>query len=186
MSINNIKIHPTADVSPKTKIGIGTQIWHQSQIREGVVIGNNCIVGKNVYIDINTQIGNNVKIQNNVSLYNQTIIEDGVFIGPHCVFTNDKNPRAINVDNSIKNGLDWNHGTTIIKQGASIGAQSVILPDITVGEYALVGAGSVVTKNVPEYTLVFGNPAAIKGYVCKCGTKISKEQTCVLCGTCII
>lgn len=185
MSTNNLKIHPTAEVSSRAKIGSGTQIWHQSQVREGVVMGDNCIVGKNVYIDTNTKIGDNVKIQNNVSIYNHTIIEDGVFIGPHCVFTNDKNPRAINIDDSIKDGSDWNHGTTIIKHGASIGAQSVLLPDITIGEYALVGAGSVVTKNVPEYALVFGNPATIKGFVCKCGLKIKKGKTCVNCGICL-
>lgn len=175
-------IHPTAEVSPQAKVGKGTQIWHQTQIREGVEIGEDCIIGKNVYLDLNTRIGNRVKIQNNVSLYNHTIIEDGVFIGPHCVFTNDKNPRAINSDGTIKNGADWDHGTTLVKYGASIGAQSVILPDITIGKFALIGAGSVVTKNVEAYSLVYGNPAIKKGTVCKCGLIERTGKRCPDCG----
>lgn len=172
----NIFIHPTADVDKKSKIGEGTKIWHQAQIREGTIIGKNCIISKNVYIDHDIIIENNVKIQNNVSIYYETIIEDGVFIGPHVCFTNDKTPRSINPNGSLKSsgikGTDWKICKIHIKKGASIGANSTILPDITIGNWSLIGAGSVVTKNVPNHGLVYGNPAKLKGFVCKCGKKI--------------
>jgi len=164
-----IYIHKTAEVSEKAKIGEGTAVWNNSQIRENAVVGKNCILGKNVYIDEGVVIGDNVKIQNNVSVYKGTTIESGVFVGPHVVFTNDKIPRAINEDGTLKNNDDWEVGRTVVKYGASIGAGAVILPGITIGEYALVGSGSVVTKDVPDYALVFGNPAKIMGKVDKNG-----------------
>ena len=141
-------IHKTADVSEKAKIGEGTKIWNLTQVREGATIGEKCILSKNVYIDRDVQIGNNVKIQNNVSIYFNTILEDGVFIGPHVCFTNDKIPRAINPDGTQKNADDWEHETTHIKEGASIGANSTLLPGITIGKWAMVGSGAVVTKDV--------------------------------------
>lgn len=169
-------IHKTADVSQKIKIGKGTKIWHQAQIREGTKVGNNCIIGKGVYIDCGTAIGNNVKIQNYSSIYQHAVIEDGVFIGPYVCLTNDKNPRAITSDGKLKLESDWKIGTTLIKKGSSIGAGSIILPDVTIGEFAMIGAGSVVSKNVPDHTLVFGVPAKIKGYVCKCGMVITRKK----------
>ena len=171
-----IKIHSTADVYKKSKIGEGTIIWNQAQIREGANIGKGCIIGKNVYIDINVVLGNKVKVQNNVSIYRGVTIEDEVFIGPHTCFTNDKNPRAINPDGTIKKPGDWNLITTLVKRGASIGANSTILPGIKIGQFALIGAGSVVTKNVPSHALVYGNPAKIKGYVCYCGERKFKNK----------
>ncbi len=166
----NYFTHPTADVSPKSQIGENSKIWHYVQIREGVRIGKNCILGKDVYVDLNVQIGDNVKMQNRASVYHGTTIEDGVFIGPHVILTNDKNPRAINADGTLKTDDGWTVGKTLVKKGASIGAGSVILPGITIGEFAMIGAGSVVTKNVPDYALVYGNPARIKGRVDKNGT----------------
>jgi UDP-2-acetamido-3-amino-2,3-dideoxy-glucuronate N-acetyltransferase len=164
------------------KIGEGTCVWNQSQVREKVQIGDNCIIGKNVYIDYGVVIGKNVKIQNNVSVYNGVKIEDGVFVGPHVCFTNDKKPRAINPDESLKNTEDWEVGGILVKKGASLGANSTILPGIVVGEFAMVGAGSVVTKDVPNFVMVCGNPAIIKGYVCKCGKKIDEnEKSCDVC-----
>lgn len=160
-------VHKTAEVSKKAKIGRGTKIWHLVQIREDVEIGENCIIGKNVYIDFGVKIGNNCKIQNNCSIYHGTIIEDGVFIGPHVVCTNDKYPRAINPDGSLKEDSDWIAGKINVKKGASIGANVTILPNITVGKYAMVGGGSVVTKNVGDHELVYGNPARKRGEVNK-------------------
>src|SRR3989344_251035 len=116
-------IHPTADVSDKAKLGKNVNIWLHSQIRENAVIGDNTIIGKNVYIDANVKIGNNCKIQNNVSIYDYTELKDGVFIGPHVCFTNDKFPRAINSDGTLKKASDWQLGKTIVEEGASIGAK---------------------------------------------------------------
>ncbi len=175
-------IHKTADVSEKAKIGNGTKIWNLAQVREGVTIGENCVISKNVYIDHDVQIGNNVKVQNNVSIYYKAILENGVFIGPHACFTNDKIPRAINHDGTPKKTDDWVHETTHIKEGASIGANATLIPGITVGKWALVGSGAVVTKDVPDYGLVVGCPARLVGFVCKCGKKFEKNR-CEICIT---
>lgn len=160
----NFKVHPTAEVSPRAQIGEGTSIWNQAQIRDAV-IGKNCIIGKDVYIDSGVIIGDNVKIQNGVSLYNGITLEDGVFCAPHCVFTNDKYPRAVNPNGTLKDADDWTISKTLICKGASIGAGAVIVCGITIGEWAMIGAGSVVTKDVLKYTLVYGNPATFRNYV---------------------
>ena len=169
-----IRIHPTADVSPKANIGEGTSIWHQAQVREDVNLGQNCIIGKGVYIDAGVKIGNNVKIQNYVSVYHGVTIEDGVFVGPHVCFTNDLKPRAINPDGSLKAADDWILSLTLIKQGAALGANSTIRCGTSIGNWAMVGSGSVVTKDIPDYGLAWGNPAQIHGFVCPCGTRLEK------------
>ncbi|MHC4617116.1 MAG: acyltransferase [Planctomycetota bacterium] len=185
-----VRIHSTAEVSPKAEIGSGTSIWNQAQIREGATIGENCILGKDVYIDVGVYIGNCVKIQNGVSVFHGVTIEDGVFVGPHVCFTNDKYPRAINPDGSLKSSNDWQVSQTRIKYGAALGACSVILPGIMVGKWAVVGAGAVVTCDVPAYGLVVGHPAQLKGFVCPCGGRLQKTgrgdkgilSQCALCG----
>lgn len=164
--------HPTADVSPRAAIGSGTRIWHQCQVREDAVIGRNCILSKDVYIDIGVHIGDNVKLQNGVSVYHGVTLEDGVFCGPHCVFTNDRLPRAINPDGSPKRGDDWALVPTLVRSGASIGAHATIVCGVTLGRWAMVGAGAVVTADVPDYGLVYGNPARLRGFVCPCGEKL--------------
>lgn len=169
-----IRIHPTADVSPKANIGEGTSIWHQSQVREDALIGQNCIIGKGVYIDAGVHIGNNVKIQNYVSVYHGVTIEDGAFIGPHVCFTNDLWPRAINPDGSLKAADDWILSYTSIREGAALGANSTIRCGITIGRWAMIGSGSVVTKDIPDYGLAWGNPAQIHGFVCPCGERLKK------------
>lgn len=156
--------HPTAIVE-SDRIGEGSKIWHFAHIREKAVIGKNCNIGKGVYVDSEAKLGDNVKIQNFVSVYKGVEIEDDVFIGPSAVFTNDLYPRA----------FLWNEDrlvNTYIKKGSSIGANATIICGITVGEYAMVGAGSVVTRNVPPFGLVIGNPARFKGFVCYCGKKL--------------
>ena len=176
MNRPQVRIHTTADVSDRAQIGAGSSIWNQSQVRENVQIGSNCILGKDVYVDFGVQIGDNVKIQNGVSVYHGVTIESGVFVGPSAIFTNDKRPRAINPDGTGKGADDWLVSETLISYGASIGAGAVILP-VRVGRFAMVGAGSVVTKDVPDQALVVGNPARVVGYVCKCGTKLVEEST---------
>jgi len=167
-------IHPTAEVSPEAKIGENVKIWINAQIREHVVIGDNCIISKDVYIDKNVMIGNNCKIQNSVSVYDGVRIEDDVFIGPNVTFTNDKFPRAFN--------KDWQIIPTLIKKGVSLCTNATVVCGIEVGQYAMVGAGAVVTKDVPAYALVVGNPAKLVGWVCKCGKKVTKQGE--LCSNC--
>ena len=164
-----IHIHPSAEVSNQAQIGEGCRIWHHAQIRQGASLGQNCIIGKGVYIDAGVMIADNVKIQNYVSVYHGVTIEAGVFVGPHVCFTNDLYPRAINPDGTVKAADDWVMVETRICRGASLGANSTIVCGITVGEWALVGAGSVVTRDVPAHGLIWGNPARLRGFVCVCG-----------------
>lgn len=157
--------HPTAEISPEAKIGDNAKLWNNVQVREKASIGKNCILGKNVYVDFGVKIGDNCKIENNCSIYHGTTLEDGVFIGPHVTTTNDKNPRAINKDGSLKSGDDWFAGQIAIKYGASIGAHTVILPGVTIGKFALVGAGSTIKKDIPDFALAYGNPTKVRGRV---------------------
>jgi UDP-2-acetamido-3-amino-2,3-dideoxy-glucuronate N-acetyltransferase len=179
-------IHQSVDVSPSSKIGSGTRIWNHSQVRENASIGSGCIIGKDVYVDFDVQIGDNVKIQNGALIYHGTTIESGVFIGPGAIFTNDKIPRAINPDGRLKGNDDWEVGRVQVKYGASVGAGAIILPDVTIGRYAMIGAGAVVTRSVPDHALVIGNPARQVGYVCKCATVLAEttpgEFQCPTCG----
>jgi UDP-2-acetamido-3-amino-2,3-dideoxy-glucuronate N-acetyltransferase len=171
-----IRIHPTAEVSTSVEIGDGTSIWHHCQIRESVKIGRNCILGKGVYVDAGVVIGDNVKIQNYVSVFHGVTIEDGVFIGPHVCFTNDLRPRAINPDGSLKAADDWVLSQTLIRKGAALGANSTIICGRTIGMWAMVGSGSVISRDVPDYGLVWGNPARLQGFVCPCGARLVKEN----------
>jgi UDP-2-acetamido-3-amino-2,3-dideoxy-glucuronate N-acetyltransferase len=161
---SGVYIHPTANVSDQAEIGQGTKIWINSQIREKSVIGNNCIISKDTYIDTQVKIGNNCKVQNGVSVYHGVTIEDDVFVGPNVTLTNDKVPRAFNTE--------WKITPTLISKGASLGANSTIVCGITIGEYAMVAAGSVVTRDVEPYSLVMGNPAKHHSYIDKAGNKI--------------
>lgn len=172
-SNSEIYVHPTAEVSEKAKIGDGTRIWHQVQVRENATVGKNCILSKGVYIDFDVDIGDNVKIQNYVSVYHGVIVEDDVFLGPHVVFTNDLFPRSFVYDFKVY--------PTLVKKGASIGANATIVCGINIGEYAMIGAGSVVVKDVPPHALVVGNPARIIGFVCVCGQRREGELVCQKC-----
>lgn len=169
---DDVYIHPTAEVSPKATLGAGTKVWHQAQVREGAVLGRNCILGKGAYVDFDVKIGDNVKIQNQASVYHGVTLESGVFVGPHVIFTNDKLPRAVNADGSPKSDDDWELGTILVKEGAAIGAGSIIVTNVTIGRFAMVGAGAVVTRDVPDYGLVYGNPARLVGRVCANGHRV--------------
>ena len=166
-------IHPTAHVSKDANVGDGSFVWHEVQIREGAKVGKDCRLGKCVYIGKNVEVGDNCKIQNRATLYQGVKVGNNVFIGPHVVFTNDLYPRA--------ECADWAIVPTIVKDGASIGANSTILCGITIGENAMIGAGSVVTKDVGPHELILGNPAKMQGYVCLCGRKLDKNGYCANC-----
>ncbi|MBP5598295.1 MAG: N-acetyltransferase [Pseudobutyrivibrio sp.] len=172
--MSNCFIHSTAIVDKGAIVGDGTRIWHHCHIMTGAVIGDNCNIGENAFVETGVKIGNGVKVKNNVALYTGVECEDDVFLGPNCVFTNVVNPRSF-----IEKKTEFKK--TIIRRGATIGANSTIICGNEIGEYAFVGAGSVVTKNVPSYTMVIGNPARFYAYVCKCGTKLDNNLICPSC-----
>ena len=159
-------VHETAAVDEPVSIGAGTKIWHFSHVMSGAVIGERCTIGQNVFVGATSKIGANVKIQNNVSVYDGVEIEDDVFCGPSCVFTNVIRPR------SAFPREDREFDETLVKKGVTIGANATIVCGVTIGEYAFIGAGSVVTKDVPPHALCFGNPAGHGGWVCRCGHKL--------------
>jgi len=166
--LSNTYIHPTAIVEKTAKIGKDTKIWHFVHIREKAEIGAGCVLGHSVYIDRQVKIGNHVKLENRANVYQGVKIEDDAFIGPHVTFTNDPYPRSFSTD--------WKIIPTQVKKGASIGAGSVVSCGVTINEYAMIGAGSIVTKDIPPHALAYGNPAEIKGFVCKCGRKLTREK----------
>lgn len=161
-------IHPSAHVSDKASIGEGTQIWINAQIRERATIGTNCIISKDVYVGTDVIIGDRCKIQNSVSLYDGVELEADVFVGPNATFTNDRLPRAFNED--------WKTVKTLVKKGASLGANCTVVCGVEIGEYAMVAAGAVVTKSVEPYTLVVGNPARVIGKIDKMGNRINELE----------
>jgi len=174
--------HPTAVIDAPCEIGEGTRIWHFCHVMPDAVIGRNCNLGQNVFVDRNVRIGNGVKIQNNVSLYDGVILEDEVFCGPSAVFTNVINPRS-----AIPRRHEFR--PTLVRRGATIGANATVICGVTIGRYAFVGAGSVVSRDVPDHALVYGVPAAPRGWMCECGVRLRTEEpgareawVCPVCG----
>lgn len=177
MSEKNYFVHESSYIDEPCKIGEGTKIWHFSHIMKNSVIGERCNIGQNVVISPNVILGNNIKVQNNVSVYTGVICEDDVFLGPSCVFTNVINPRSF-----IERKEEYKK--TVVKKGASIGANATIVCGYDIGRYAFVGAGAVVTKDVPDYALVVGSPARIIGYVCECGNRLESKDNTYVCSSC--
>lgn len=177
MNDRNYYVHESSYIDDPCQIGEGTKIWHFSHIMKNSIIGEKCNIGQNVVISPDVVLGNNVKIQNNVSVYTGVICEDDVFLGPSCVFTNVINPRSF-----IERKEEYRR--TVIQKGASIGANATIVCGNAIGRYAFIGAGTVVTKDVPDYALVIGNPAKILGYVCECGNRLEKINDDYICKTC--
>ncbi|MBR6743037.1 MAG: N-acetyltransferase [Clostridia bacterium] len=175
--MKNYFVHESSYVDDNCEIGEGTKIWHFSHIMKDCKIGNNCNIGQNVVISPGVILGNGVKIQNNVSVYTGVVCEDGVFLGPSCVFTNVINPRSF-----IERKDEYRK--TTIKKGASIGANATIVCGHDIGKFAFIGAGSVVTRDVPNYAMVYGNPARIRGYVCECGNKLDFSNNTAVCSVC--
>jgi UDP-2-acetamido-3-amino-2,3-dideoxy-glucuronate N-acetyltransferase len=162
--------HKSSYIEKPSRIGEGTKIWFFCHIMKNSVIGKYCNIGQNVFVDSNVQIGNHVKVQNNVSLYSGVVCEDGVFIGPSAVFTNVTNPRShIERKNEFK--------PTLLRKGATIGANATIVCGNTIGSYAFIGAGAVVVSDIPDFSLAVGNPAKVKGFICACGERIYFTQT---------
>lgn len=173
----NRKIHRTAFIDKGVKIGFGTQVWHFSHILKGSVVGENCKIGQNVVIGPDVKVGDNVKIQNNVSVYKGITLEDDVFCGPSCVFTNVFNPRsAVPRMDELR--------STLVGKGATIGANATIICGNDIGSYAFIGAGAVVTKDVPDFALVYGNPSKLAGWICECGEKLDFRKSRAICRTC--
>ena len=170
-------LHESSYVDDYAKIGKGTKIWHFCHIMSHSSIGKNCNIGQNVVISPDVILGNNVKVQNNASIYTGVICEDDVFLGPSCAFTNVINPRS-----HVSRKHEYK--TTIVGKGASVGANATIVCGHKIGKYAFIGAGAVVTKDVPDYALVIGNPARQIGWACKCGMKLSKIDSLYVCKEC--
>ena len=168
--MSNQFIHPTAVIDAGAQIGEGTSIWHFCHVMPKAVIGSNCNIGQNVFVDNNAIVGSGVKIQNNVSVYSGVVLKDDVFVGPSAVFTNVINPRSF-----IERKTEFRQ--IVVKKGATIGANATIVCGISIGEYALIGAGAVVTKNVADYALMMGNPARQKGWVSEQGHKLQFDES---------
>ncbi|MBN2804931.1 MAG: N-acetyltransferase [Deltaproteobacteria bacterium] len=173
--LNDFFVHESSFVDTPCKIGKGTKIWHFSHIMKNSFIGDYCNIGQNVFVAEGVKIGSRVKIQNGVSVYNGVTLEDDVFVGPGAVFTNVSTPRSF-IDRSKE------YAETLIKKGATIGANATIVCGHTVGEYSFVAAGSVVTKDVAPFALVMGNPAKVAGWMCRCGARLGIDNLCNECG----
>lgn len=168
-------VSPSADVDPRASVGPGTRVWHLAQVREDAVVGRNCILGRGSYVGPGVRIGDNCKLQNYALVYEPAVLEDGVFVGPAVVFTNDVFPRAVTPDGSLKSAEDWTAVGVTVRTGASIGARAVCIAPVAIGRWALVAAGSVVRADVPDYALVAGVPARRIGWVGEAGVPLVDE-----------
>jgi len=176
-----IYISETADVDEDVSLGSGTRVWHLSQIREKAVLGNDCIIGRGAYIGPGVKIGKNVKIQNHALIYDPAEIDDGVFIGPAAVLTNDVYPRSVDPSGALKDSQGWESLGVRVREGASVGARAVVLAGTVIGAWALIGAGSVVIRDVPDHALVVGNPAKQIGWVGRLGVRLVEEEGIWVC-----
>lgn len=175
-SASSIRIAPNADVDERAKLGDGTSVWHLAQIREDAILGQNCVVGRGAYVGTGVRIGDNVKIQNYALVYEPATLGDGSFVGPAAVLTNDLRPRSVAPDGTQKRAGDWHAVGVEVAEGASIGARAVCVAPVRVGRWAMVGAGSVVTRDVPDYALVVGVPARRVGWVGRSGERLVEHE----------
>jgi len=176
------RVHETADIEADVSVGARTSVWHRAVLRTGASLGADCIVGRDAFIDEGVSIGDRVKIQNQALVYHGTTVEDAVFIGPGAILTNDRNPRAVTSSGDLARASDWQVSPITLRHGCSIGAGAVVVAGTDVGRYATVGAGSIVTRDVPDNALVAGNPARRLGWVCDCGRRLADRATGVPAG----
>jgi UDP-2-acetamido-3-amino-2,3-dideoxy-glucuronate N-acetyltransferase len=174
-------IADSADVADSSRIGAGTKIWHLAQVREGAEVGSDGIVGRGAYVGPGVRIGDRCKLQNYALVYEPARLEDGVFVGPAAVLTNDLHPRAVNPDGTLKDATDWDAVGVIVKEGASIGARAVCVAPVTIGRWATVAAGAVVTRDVPDHALVAGIPARQVGWVGEAGHRLLPDGDLWIC-----
>jgi acetyltransferase-like isoleucine patch superfamily enzyme len=167
------RVHPSADLEAEVAVGPRTSIWHRAQVRTGARIGADCVIGRDAFIDEGVFIGDRVKVQNAALIYHGVTIEDGVFVGPNAILTNDRFPRAITASGELARADDWEVSPITLRTGASVGAGAVVVAGRDVGRFATVGAGAVVTRDVPDHALVVGNPARQLGWVCACGRRLT-------------
>lgn len=177
----DVRVLPSADVAESASVGDGSVVWHLAQVREMADLGKNCVVGRGAYIGTGVVMGNNCKVQNYALVYEPAVLEDGVFIGPAVVLTNDTYPRAINADGSQKSAHDWRPVGVTIREGAAIGARAVCVAPVTIGAWATVAAGAVITKDVPDFALMVGVPARRIGWVGKAGTPLVDTDGAWIC-----
>ena len=166
------RVHPSADLEADVTVGAGTSIWHRAQVRVGARIGRDCVIGRDVFIDEGVTIGDRVKIQNSALVYHGVTVGSGVFIGPGAILTNDRHPRAVTATGDLARAVDWEVSPINLADGASIGAGAVVVAGCDVGSFGMVGAGAVVTRDVPAHALVAGSPARVIGWVCACGQRL--------------
>jgi UDP-2-acetamido-3-amino-2,3-dideoxy-glucuronate N-acetyltransferase len=186
------RVHASAETEADVSIGPRTSVWNRAVLRKGAVLGAECIIGRDAFIDEGVRLGDRVKVQNGALVYHGVTVGNGVFIGPGAILTNDRYPRAITATGELSRGDDWTVSPIELRDGCSIGAGAIVVAGTVVGRFALVGAGAVVTRDVPEYALVVGNPARRIGWVCACGTRLpdpartgsgaAANATCPKCG----
>jgi acetyltransferase-like isoleucine patch superfamily enzyme len=174
--VNSATVAATADVDPSARLGAGTRVWHLAQVREDAVLGEGCVVGRGAYVGAGVRVGDHVKIQNAALVYEPAELGDGAFIGPAVVLTNDLHPRAVTPEGGPKGATDWVPVGVRVLEGAAIGARAVCVAPVTVGRWAMVGAGAVVVRDVPDFALVVGSPAKPVGWVGRAGVPLEKEQ----------
>ncbi|SEB36882.1 Hexapeptide repeat of succinyl-transferase [Paramicrobacterium humi] len=177
----SVRVVDSADVSDAASVGAGSSVWHLAQVREDAVLGENCVIGRGAYIGTGVTLGDNCKVQNYALVYEPARLADGVFIGPAVVLTNDTYPRAVNPDGSLKSAHDWEPVGVTVREGASVGARAVCVAPVTIGAWATVAAGAVVTKDVPDFALVAGVPAKRIGWVGKAGVRLVEDESSWLC-----
>lgn len=167
-------VHPLALVEEDVEIGTGTKVWAHAHLRRGARIGSDCVIGSGATVDLGVILGDRCKVQNAALLYSGLRVGDGVFIGPAAVLTNDRLPRAVTPDGALRTEAQWEHGATVVEDGASVGANATVVTGIRIGAWAMIGAGAVVTRDVEAHALVVGVPARREGWVCACGARVDR------------